>query len=184
MGWLFTYGQSKQELIEKRVRKEENENGIWEYPEHALKGKCLWKILYHTNKQTGESTKIICLDLIEAQYDKNSKGKKEFYGYGYKDMDETMGPCYYDCPLSFLEKVPCPNSNYAPAWRKKVIEYHAQSKMQKETYSSLAIGKTYSLIHASIPQITIVGKIKRSFIGEYQGKRYRIPKHMIGTERR
>lgn len=40
--------------------------------------------------------------------------------WGYKSMDESMGPYYFDCPLKFLDMVPEPESQYAKEWRQKV----------------------------------------------------------------
>jgi len=37
-----------------------------------------------------------------------------------KDVDESMGPVYYDCPLSFLEMAPQAPGPFAGDWRAKV----------------------------------------------------------------
>jgi hypothetical protein len=40
--------------------------------------------------------------------------------WGYKDMDETMGPCEAKCPKSLLRKLKTPAENdFARAWRKR-----------------------------------------------------------------
>ena len=59
--------------------------------------------------------------------------------WGYKDMDESMGPCYYDCPKRLLavtehypKEVEEPRSKYALEWREKVIAYHAEQKNKRE----------------------------------------------------
>jgi hypothetical protein len=45
-------------------------------------------------------------------------------GWGYKPMDETMGPCFYGVPKSWLDKYPCivPNGQkgYSDSWRQEV----------------------------------------------------------------
>lgn len=173
MGWLFSKNQSKQELIKKRLQSHENDTIKWEYISHSIKGNCLWKILKHTNKLTGEVKKVICLDLLSYQ-----KG----YGYGYKDMDETMGPCYYSVPVSWFKMVACPDAHYAKLWRENVISHNDEKKAQKAKYLKLEIGKTYSLIRASIPQITVTGKRKNTYIGVYNGSAYSLPVRMIGSE--
>jgi hypothetical protein len=38
----------------------------------------------------------------------------------YKPMDEAVGPCYYRCPVEWLDSVPVPDSPYAAGWREKV----------------------------------------------------------------
>lgn len=40
-----------------------------------------------------------------------------------KDVDESMGPVYYDCPLSFLDMAPQAPGPFAAEWRAKVREF-------------------------------------------------------------
>lgn len=42
--------------------------------------------------------------------------------WGYKGMDESMGPYYYNCPLSYLDMAPVQNAE----WREKVREYFSR----------------------------------------------------------
>jgi hypothetical protein len=44
---------------------------------------------------------------------------KEGYVFGYKDMDETMGPCQHDCPAAILDLLTPIDSEWANAWRQK-----------------------------------------------------------------
>lgn len=44
--------------------------------------------------------------------------------FGYKDMDETCGPCYYDCPMSILDLLTPTDNEYANEWREKCRYYH------------------------------------------------------------
>lgn len=43
----------------------------------------------------------------------------ENHEFGYKDMDETVGPCCYDCPNSILNLLSPTDSEYAKEWREK-----------------------------------------------------------------
>jgi hypothetical protein len=46
-------------------------------------------------------------------------------GWGYKMMDEVMGPFFYSCPIEFLELTD--SSEYKnDGWRLNVIEFHSQ----------------------------------------------------------
>ena len=38
--------------------------------------------------------------------------------FGYKDMDETMGPCEVECPPAILDLLTPTDSEYANEWRK------------------------------------------------------------------
>lgn len=40
-------------------------------------------------------------------------------GWGYKDMDESMGPSESKCPLSYFDMVPCPDNVSAKRWRER-----------------------------------------------------------------
>jgi hypothetical protein len=93
------------------------------------------------------------------------------YGWGYKSMDESMGPAYYTCPLSYLDMVPMPDSPYAREWREKVREYHAKQRRK------FKVGQVVKLVGSTIPQVTITSA--RPLEGRYNGRTYRIPRKMI-----
>lgn len=46
----------------------------------------------------------------------------DWFNFAYKDMDETMGPCYYDCPKSILDVLSPTDNEYAIEWRRKCME--------------------------------------------------------------
>lgn len=48
--------------------------------------------------------------------------------FGYKDMDETCGPYYFDCPNSILEILSETDNELALEWRKKCREQNEQNK--------------------------------------------------------
>jgi len=45
-------------------------------------------------------------------------------GWGYKDMEESMHPYFYSCPLGYLAKVPIKTFGGNEEWRKGVRSYH------------------------------------------------------------
>ena len=45
-----------------------------------------------------------------------------YFNFGYKAMDETVGPCYYDCPKSILDLLTPTDSEWANEWRRKCRE--------------------------------------------------------------
>lgn len=51
--------------------------------------------------------------------------------FGYKIIDETCGPCYYDCPKSILDVLTETDSKYAIEWRKKCYETAKQVSISK-----------------------------------------------------
>ena len=51
---------------------------------------------------------------------------KDRYNFAYKDVDESMGPLDFDCPLRMLDGLPDPINEYSAKWRERVREYHRQ----------------------------------------------------------
>ena len=45
-----------------------------------------------------------------------------YFNFGYKAMDETVGPCCYDCPKSILNLLTPTDSEWANEWRRKCYE--------------------------------------------------------------
>lgn len=46
-----------------------------------------------------------------------SVDSREYCNFGYKDMDESMGPCEHDCPLSILKLLSHRDDEWAVEWR-------------------------------------------------------------------
>lgn len=56
---------------------------------------------------------------------------KSDMNFSYKDMDETVGPYYYDCPKKIFKLLTPTNNEYAIGWRKNVEEYHSNNDKLK-----------------------------------------------------
>lgn len=159
MGWLFTQGSSKPDIIHKLTAPEENETRRWETLAHSVRGNILWAVVELTYKQEQSRKRfIVCYPL------RSDRG----YGWGYKDMDESMHPYQYSCPLKYLEMVPEANAT----WREGVRKYHQQRNKKVE------VGQKISLINASIPWVIITSQ--RPLLGVHDGTRYRVPRRMLG----
>ena len=59
-----------------------------------------------------EVTALVCL----VRYNPRDRGG---YVFGYKDMDETMGPCEAECPPAILDLLTPTKNAYALAWRER-----------------------------------------------------------------
>lgn len=53
--------------------------------------------------------------------------------FGYKEMDESMGPYYFECPIRILDKLTPPTSSYAAEWRNKCRAHHASRRARRAT---------------------------------------------------
>jgi hypothetical protein len=119
MGWTYTRDSSKQDIID-YLNDKDTTGKCWGSDFTILKsftavenGKSVhWQVINDKN-----GTPFIACSLID-----NDNG----YGYGYKIMDEGMGPYYYSCPREFLNMA---TANPNPAWRLKVLEYHGEVEM-------------------------------------------------------
>ena len=123
MGYLFTQ-QTRPELISELTSSEENDIRKRFCLAHTTRGNVLWTVWEVTLtdegmedrvKRTGFSTRsyrYIGCDLL---------AKSDDYGWGYKDMDESVHPHYYTCPISYLKMV---QDVACQEWRDKVIAKH------------------------------------------------------------
>ena len=115
MGWYFEYGASRADVIRRLTAPQKNEETGWERKplKFSTAGNVLW-VVWEITCPNGDKVRHIGCDLLRPSKD----------GWGYKPMDEDMEPCYYSCPLSYLDMVP----GGRPEWRAKVRAYWEQRK--------------------------------------------------------
>jgi hypothetical protein len=138
MGWYYPHGLNRKELIAQRVEDWERDTG-----EMLVKSTCLkhcyrggvfsgvlWSVWERTftkdGKEVQPSQRWIQCDLLHCY-----QGE-----WGYKPLEESMGPYYSSCPLSYLDLVPLDRYGGNPEWREAVIEHH---RRQAEKRKSRAI---------------------------------------------
>ncbi len=130
MGWLFTAGTTRRDQIEERTRAWErsSDDGLLVKTSclaHCYRGGAfsgvLWTVWERTftsgDQQTQPTERWIGCDLLRYQRD---------YGWGYKNMEESMHPYFYSCPLKYLDLVPIEQYGGHPEWRELVRAYHAR----------------------------------------------------------
>jgi len=182
MGWLFTQGSTKKDIIQDRIRKQENEHGIWETIAHCLRGNVLWTVRQTTAKRDGvpfHSSRFIECNLLEKSLDN--------FGWGYKDISEDCGPCYYTCPVGYFDLAPdcfIQNSPYAVKWRKTVREIQSEKKeksggLRESFHSAKKEGKTCRIHLTGCNWILDVISLK-PLRGVRFGTQYRIPRKRVG----
>lgn len=70
------------------------------------------------HKETGE--RRVWAAMVKVTF---IRSKRQFYGetenFCYKDMDESMGPCYYNCPERILKLLTPTEHAYAVKWREE-----------------------------------------------------------------
>lgn len=153
MGWYYGAHSLKDQIAE-LIQDRENHKTI----AHCVRGNTLWTV-----GETPSGRYIGCYLLQNGGRDS---------GWGYKPMEESMGPCEVTCPLSYLDMVPDPGS-YATEWRKKVREYHARVGQKIEA------GQVVKLTNGQEYRITQVRPLKG--VGVKDGVLYKIPRRMLAA---
>lgn len=130
MGWLFGY-YDRRSLIEHLI----NGNGL-KTVKHFLSGNNLWCVHEHEGKRWA------CLYLLRG----SPKVKNDPYNWGYKDVDESMGPNEISFPYTWLDLLTPTDSQYANEWRARVKA--RGEKLQKATVGSKwqGYGHTFEII--------------------------------------
>lgn len=153
MGWDFTAGASKKDIIAYLTKEGESTKCL----AHTVKGNVLWTV--HETKASGAKW-IGCFLL----------GSSRNFGWGYKDMCESMHPYQYNCPLSYLDMVPVA----CPEWREGVKAYHAKAKIK------LKVGDKVKLISGcSVPEVTVTSIKPLRAVAN--GKEYKLPRRYIDS---
>lgn len=127
MGWTFYNSHfNKNGKIDRKAECDklntwDNENSKGRILKSAMKGSTYYAALEHTDKKTN-TIEVVGLVFL------TSSDLKNGCNFGYKDMTESMGPGYYDCPLSIIKLLSPTTNEYAIEWRKKCIEQHKKPK--------------------------------------------------------
>lgn len=108
-----------------------------------------------SNKKPEQVFAVVCL-LAYRPKDYN-------FNFGYKDMDETCGPCEATCPISVLDKLTTTDNEYAKKWRERAwenvnrkllapkLKKGAVLKLKKEIRFSDGVSRQHFLIKSVRP---------------------------------
>lgn len=141
MGWLFKQGYSRKDLIVDLTKSWERttEQGVLVQTTsltHCYRGGVfsgvLWGVWDRTflkeDVETKPNQRWITCDLL--RYETG-------FGWGYKDMEESMHPYYYSCPFGYLKMVPIETFGGNATWREGVLSYHARLKDRRQKRKSM-----------------------------------------------
>lgn len=171
MGWYHTHGASRADILgELTTAERKGEDGaIFRTLRHCCRGNVLFT-LHESVTPNGHSTKWIGISLMQRSAE----------GWGYKPMDESMGPYYYNCPLTYLDEASEPVNEYAANWREKVRQFAAEKA--KQTAKRPNVGEIWSCTGKNCKRIRIAKVEGRRIeaVNLTGGGYYRIPKKMLG----
>lgn len=166
MGWLFSERWPTRASLREHLV---NGNGV-KTLKSCWTGNNLWAV-HEGTRQDGKIIRFVCLYLC-AYHGKNLDG------WGYKDVDETMGPCATSCPVSYIEMVEAHErengyepTGYAAEWREMVRKSASSRKLM------LAEGQKI-MIHGN--EYVVGERRKGGTYWVYQGNTpYTLPKRLF-----
>lgn len=143
---------------------------------HRVVGSRLYTVRDYTDRD-GQARRAIAVYLMAAD-----SRNPPHCSHGYKPMDESMGPCFYDCPLAFLDIAqPAPTDAYAQEWRAKVRTQRAEQAAKRAQVRALAVGQTIDLVPGCKPPRVRIASVKPLRGYDDSGRLYRISPRHIAT---
>jgi hypothetical protein len=138
MGWLYMYSMDGHKTPKQYLDAQftfENERRKLTVLDSAAKLGTYYAAVESIAKATGEREvfALVCLTNYRP------KGFSDGTTFGYKDMDETMGPNACECPARILDLLTPTTNDYANEWRKNCRE-RVTKRMPKP-------GETFTLAH-------------------------------------
>lgn len=125
---------------------------------HRTNGNHLWMLVFDSR----DNSRTIELALLH-KFDE---------GWGYKIIDETCGPTYYDCPLSFLNQCTEPKNNYAKEWREKVRRDAESNALRRNAYTP---GLLLKVGNATYRLVEYLGRLGWNVVNVGNNLTYRMP---------
>lgn len=116
MGWSYPYATPTRESLIAYLRRPERFGDKLELVTACAKGNHHWYLL----RIKSTRLHVIGLDLMQ--------GTRGEASWGYKDMDESVAPFYYDVPISYLDAPADETVGSTAEWRARVRQYHAEQK--------------------------------------------------------
>lgn len=130
MGWLFGWS-TKEALVEHLVRQD---GGNCEVIDHSLRGNNLWMLC--RRKDSGFKFIVLC----KLRYARGAGPWDR--DWGYKDIDESMGPIECDCPEKFLSQSD-DTSQYGTAWRESCRQWRKKRAARLKFIAGLKPGDKF-----------------------------------------
>ena len=109
--------------------------------------------------------------------------REDVYDFGYKDMDETMGPNIDRCPKSILDRLTTTDSEYANSWRKRCWARINRRQRQPRLVQGLVIQLDHPLTfmdNVTLERL-VVSSVKPLRFIRQDGQRgiYKIPRQRL-----
>jgi len=110
MGWYYTEGASRADVVKERTTSWSGDEVSGSCLAYCCVGNVLWTV-WEIHPRKSEPYRYIGCDVMDSAHG----------SWGYKPMNEQMGPWFYTCPLAYLRMVP---KVAHVKWRAKVEVHH------------------------------------------------------------
>lgn len=164
MGWTFIHGITRADLVRDCTASHNLAGGgHLRTLRKSFRGNTMYSLLERSHE--GKTIKFLSVTLFERSGD----------AWGYKDMDESSEPFYYDCPLSLLDEADAPETESAAQWRQTVRELAAADAAKRPE-----VGQTWALTEGCRPGQVEITSLK-PLRGVANGITYRLPRRMLAS---
>jgi len=162
VGSYFTNGATRADVIAELTEEKISEDRIFRTLRKCFRGNTMYAL--HESGKPGEVSKWICVYLL-------IRGGE--YHWGYKPIEESMGPYYFDCPVSYLDEADATTSQSAIEWRAEVRRLAAIRSSIKPK-----VGEVWSLTNGcTVKRIRITSL--RPLRGTFHGTIYKLKKKLL-----
>lgn len=144
MGWTFPYSTQTRADLVRYLRRPERFGEHLQLVRACVTGSRHWYLV----RELATGQHWIGLDLLQG-------GGRSGDGWGYKDLDESVGPCAHDCPLAYLDAPHTPRDGWAAQWRERVRAYHVARKAKPTPAPGAWVrfgGRDYCLVRPAGPR--------------------------------
>jgi len=128
MDWYHANHRQKNGAVDRKAELD----GVWGDHYEVLKSAMVGSTYYAAVKvkETGKVFAAVFLTKVNS---------RETCNFGYKDMEESMGPNEAKCPLSILNLLTKTDNEIALEWRARCRKYHAD-KNSPASFENLPLG--------------------------------------------
>ena len=164
MGWTFsTQWPDKSAMIKHLC----DEQTMYTTIAKCVRGSALYAVHEAKSTASGSWKRIIAVYLLGSDVKRGG-------GWGYKDMDESMGPTVSDCPPKYFDLVPEVPNAYALAWRMRCIENAARKSVKLKVGDRIKLRPSFTvgeLVVVSLKPLRAVPAERPDSIAVYSLKR-------------
>ncbi len=158
MGWTFTQNAKRADVIAELTAETNADGREYRTLRKCFRGNTMYAL--HERRTSGALKKWIAVYLLQ---------RDQGFGWGYKSMSEGMGPCYYDCPVSYLDQADEPMGEIAAEWRANV---------RRQAALKPKVGQNWRLAKGCVvDRVRIISL--RPLRGEAQGSVYKLQRGLL-----